>query len=148
MNIIEFADYIESKPIAWIRRRMKHIWKVVNKILHKALKSNSPTLDRLDIIKDREQRRTNVWCPQECPDLTWHFLAATTSSSVNRFIPSVLPSVRLTITPFFFAMFPSSYHHKIFKFKFKRRLLTHNTWYSNLNNRPPCVIQNQRNRRT
>ena len=100
MNIIEFTDYIESKANAWIRRRMKHIWKVVNKILYKTLKSNSPTLDRLDIIKDREQRRTNVWCPQECPYLTWHFLASTTSSSVNRFIPSVRPSVRLTITPF------------------------------------------------
>ena len=100
MNIIEFTDYIESKAIAWIRRRMKHNWKVVIKILYKTLNSNSPTLDRLDIIKDREQRRTNVWCPQECPDLTWHFLASTTSSSVNRFIPSVRPSVRLTITPF------------------------------------------------
>ena len=55
MNIIEFADYIESKAIAWIRRRMKHIWKVVNKILYKALESKSPTLGRLDIIKDREQ---------------------------------------------------------------------------------------------
>ena len=54
----------------------------------------------MDIIKDREQRKTNVWCPQEGPDLAWHFLAATTSSSVNRFIPSVRPSVRLTITPF------------------------------------------------
>ena len=100
MNIIEFTDYIEPKAIAWIRRRMKHIWKVVNKILYKALKSNSPTLDRLDIIKGREQRRTNVWCPQECPDLTCHFLASTTSSSVNRFIPSVRPSVRQTITLF------------------------------------------------
>ena len=73
-NINEFADYIESKAIAWIRRRMEHIWKAINKILYQALKSNSPTLDRLNIIK--EHRRTNIWCQQEGPDLTWHFLAA------------------------------------------------------------------------
>ena len=144
MNIIEFTDYIEPKAIAWIRRRMKHIWKVVNKILYKALKSNSPTLDRLDIIKVREQRRTNVWCPQECPDLTCHFLASTTSSSVNRFIPSVRPSVRQTITLFHYVpLIVSSYN-----FQIQKALLTHNTWFSNLNNRPSCVIQNQRNRRT
>ena len=27
------------------------------------------------------------------------------------------------------------------KFKFKKCLLTHNTWFSNLNNRPQCVIK-------
>ena len=28
-----------------------------------------------------------------------------------------------------------------FKFKFKKCSLTHNTWYSNLNNRPQCIIK-------
>ena len=75
MNIIEFADHIESKALAWIRPRMKHIWKAISKILYKALKSNSPIHDRMIIIKDREQRRTNVWCPQEGPDFNLTFFS-------------------------------------------------------------------------
>ena len=120
---------------------MKHIWKAISKILYKALKSNSPTHDRMNIIKDRrERRRTNVWCPQEGPDLTWHFLAAIMSSSVNRFIPSVRPSDHHA----FFTMFSSSHNHKIFKFK--RCLLTHNTCYSNWNSRPPKTKQTDERR--
>ena len=68
--MIELVDYIESKAFTRIRRRMKHIKKTTTKILHKALNSNSPTLERLDIIKDREQRRTNDRSPQKGPYLT------------------------------------------------------------------------------
>ena len=68
--MIEFVDYIESKAITRIRRRMEYIEKTITKILYTALKSNSPNLERLGIIKDREQRRTNVWIPQKGPYLT------------------------------------------------------------------------------
>ena len=45
--------------------------------------------------------------------MTWTFLAAT-KQLYEWLSPSVRPSVRLSVTPFF-TMFPSSYHHEIFR---------------------------------